>query len=128
MGVYVVVGAGPVGRETARLAAEDGENAATPVSPALPLDPTTRKGAVRTITWQRAAAATVPAIEVRASDFLGQGAVTCILARRSGRRSPYGGWPTGTNRALGWAWSWNSVTVTGRASWSVSLATTAPEL
>lgn len=53
-----------------------GENAATPVSPALPLDPTTRKGAVRTIMWQRAAAATVPAIEVRASDFLGQGAVT----------------------------------------------------
>ena len=53
-----------------------GENAATPVSPALPLDPTTRKGTVRTIMWQRAAAATVPAIEVRASDFLGQGAVT----------------------------------------------------
>ena len=160
MSVYVVVGAGPVGRETARLAAEEGhdvvltsrtagsiqagpvrtvsadatdwaqlariskgadvifmcamapyhrwpaeffpildgtvkaaetvgarlvvlgnlygygENAATPVSPALPLDPTTRKGAVRTIMWQRAAAATVPAIEVRASDFLGQGAVT----------------------------------------------------
>ena len=53
-----------------------GENAATPVSPALPLDPTTRKGTVRAIMWQRAAAATVPAIEVRASDFLGQGAVT----------------------------------------------------
>lgn len=53
-----------------------GENAATPVSAALPLDPTTRKGAVRTIMWQRAAAASVPALEVRASDFLGQGAVT----------------------------------------------------
>ncbi len=53
-----------------------GENAAIPVSPALPLEPTTRKGVVRTIMWQRAAAATVPAIEVRASDFLGQGAVT----------------------------------------------------
>jgi nucleoside-diphosphate-sugar epimerase len=53
-----------------------GENAATPVSPDLPLDPTTRKGTVRTMMWQRAAAANVPAIEVRASDFLGEGAVT----------------------------------------------------
>jgi nucleoside-diphosphate-sugar epimerase len=53
-----------------------GENASTPVSPTLSLDPTTRKGTVRTIMWQRAAAANVPAIEVRASDFLGQGAVT----------------------------------------------------
>ncbi|MFL6602594.1 MAG: NAD(P)H-binding protein [Steroidobacteraceae bacterium] len=53
-----------------------GENASAPVSPALPLNPTTRKGTVRTIMWQRAAAANVPAIEVRASDFLGQGAVT----------------------------------------------------
>jgi nucleoside-diphosphate-sugar epimerase len=53
-----------------------GENAATPVSPELPLDPKTRKGTVRTVMWQRAAAAAVPAIEVRGSDFLGQGAVT----------------------------------------------------
>jgi hypothetical protein len=53
-----------------------GENATTPLSPALPLDPTTRKGVVGTIMWQRALAAAVPAIEVRASDFLGQGAVT----------------------------------------------------
>lgn len=53
-----------------------GENASTPVSPSLPLDPTTRKGTVRNIMWRRAATANVPAIEVRASDFLGQGAVT----------------------------------------------------
>jgi nucleoside-diphosphate-sugar epimerase len=53
-----------------------GEKAATPVSSALSLDPTTRKGAVRAIMWQRAAAANIPAIEVRASDFLGAGAAT----------------------------------------------------
>lgn len=53
-----------------------GENASMPVTAELALDPTTRKGTARTIMWQRAAAADVPAIEVRASDYLGQGAVT----------------------------------------------------
>jgi len=53
-----------------------GENAAAPLAPSLPLDPTTRKGTVRTIMWQRAVAANVPALEVRASDFLGRDAVT----------------------------------------------------
>jgi nucleoside-diphosphate-sugar epimerase len=53
-----------------------GENAPMPVTPELALDPTTRKGTARTIMWQRAAASDVPAIEVRASDYLGQGAIT----------------------------------------------------
>ncbi|MDE5441184.1 NAD(P)H-binding protein [Bradyrhizobium sp. CSA207] len=53
-----------------------GENAPSPLTAALPLDPTTRKGTVRNIMWQRALASDVPAIEVRASDYLGQSAVT----------------------------------------------------
>jgi nucleoside-diphosphate-sugar epimerase len=53
-----------------------GENASMPVTSDLVLDPTTRKGTARTIMWQRAAASNVPAIEVRASDYLGQGAIT----------------------------------------------------
>jgi nucleoside-diphosphate-sugar epimerase len=53
-----------------------GENAANPLSPDLPLNPTSRKGTVRGIMWERAVRSRVPAIEVRASDYLGQGAVT----------------------------------------------------
>ncbi len=53
-----------------------GANAASPLRPAMPLDPTSRKGTVRTIMWQRALRAAVPAIEIRASDYLGYGAVT----------------------------------------------------
>ncbi|MDH2342417.1 NAD(P)H-binding protein [Bradyrhizobium sp. SSUT77] len=159
MGTYVIVGAGPVGRETARLLAEDGhsiiltsrnagsldianvrtissdateaaqlaalskgadaifmcamaayhrwptdffpimdgtvkaaeqvgarlivlgnvygygERAASPLTPGLEPDPTTRKGTARHIMWQRAVRSNVPALEVRASDYLGEGAV-----------------------------------------------------
>lgn len=53
-----------------------GESAPNPLTPGLALDPTTRKGTVRSIMWQRAVASGVPAIEVRASDYLGREAVT----------------------------------------------------
>jgi nucleoside-diphosphate-sugar epimerase len=53
-----------------------GEKAPMPLAPELTLDPTTRKGTVRNIMWQRAARSHVPAIEVRASDYLGHGAAT----------------------------------------------------
>jgi nucleoside-diphosphate-sugar epimerase len=53
-----------------------GEDATNPLSPQLPLNPTSRKGTVRGIMWERAARSNVPAIEIRASDYLGQGAIT----------------------------------------------------
>ncbi|QPF91743.1 NAD(P)H-binding protein [Bradyrhizobium commune] len=52
-----------------------GEHAAGPLTPDLEPDPTTRKGATRHIMWQRAARSEVPVLEVRASDYLGDGAV-----------------------------------------------------
>ncbi|MDQ0475190.1 NAD-dependent epimerase/dehydratase family protein [Labrys wisconsinensis] len=51
-----------------------GEGAPSPLTAAAPLAPTTVKGRVRAAMWQRARASAVPAIEVRASDYLGQGA------------------------------------------------------
>jgi nucleoside-diphosphate-sugar epimerase len=159
VGTYVVVGAGPVGRETARLLAKDGHNviltsrnagaldiadvraissdatnaaqlaairkgadaifmcamaayhrwptdffpimdgtvkaaeqvgarlvvlgnvygyggrAVSPLTPDLEPDPTTGKGTTRHIMWQRALRSSVPALEIRASDYLGDGAV-----------------------------------------------------
>jgi len=53
-----------------------GANAMGPLRFDQPLDPTSRKGTVRTIMWQRALRASVPAIEIRPSDYLGYGAVT----------------------------------------------------
>jgi nucleoside-diphosphate-sugar epimerase len=53
-----------------------GANAPLPLTPDLPPDPGSRKGTVRHIMWQRAVAAKIPAIEVRASDYLGHGAIT----------------------------------------------------
>ncbi len=53
-----------------------GSNPEGLLGPDQPLDPSSRKGTVRTIMWQRALRASVPAIEVRASDYLGKGAVT----------------------------------------------------
>jgi nucleoside-diphosphate-sugar epimerase len=53
-----------------------GANAPLPLKPDLPPDPSSRKGTVRHIMWRRALAAKVPAIEIRASDYLGHGAVT----------------------------------------------------
>ncbi|MGX5805539.1 NAD(P)H-binding protein [Bradyrhizobium sp. Arg314] len=53
-----------------------GDNAPNPLSSQLPLNPTSRKGTVRGIMWERAVRSTVPAIEIRASDYLGQGAIT----------------------------------------------------
>lgn len=49
--------------------------AVSPLTPELEPDPTTRKGTTRHIMWQRALRSSVPAIEVRASDYLGKGAV-----------------------------------------------------
>lgn len=53
-----------------------GESAGSPLVPSMPLAPTTVKGRVRTRMWERARAANVPAIEVRASDYLGEGAAS----------------------------------------------------
>lgn len=52
-----------------------GAGAVSPLTPELDPDPTSRKGATRHIMWQRALRSNVPAIEVRASDYLGEGAV-----------------------------------------------------
>lgn len=52
-----------------------GAGAASPLTPDLEPDPTSRKGTTRHIMWQRALRSSVPAIEVRASDYLGKGAV-----------------------------------------------------
>jgi len=52
-----------------------GKRAAGPLTPGLEPDPTTRKGTTRHIMWQRALRSNVPAIEIRASDYLGKGAV-----------------------------------------------------
>lgn len=52
-----------------------GAAAVNPLTPDLEPDPTTRKGTTRHIMWQRALRSNVPAIEVRASDYLGKGAV-----------------------------------------------------
>ncbi|TPN48183.1 MULTISPECIES: NAD-dependent epimerase/dehydratase family protein [unclassified Mesorhizobium] len=53
-----------------------GQNADSPLRSDLSLDPTSRKGTVRTIMWQRSVRADVPAIEVRSSDYLGHGAIS----------------------------------------------------
>jgi nucleoside-diphosphate-sugar epimerase len=53
-----------------------GKNTDGPLRSDMPLDPTSRKGTARTIMWQRAARAGVPAIEVRSSDYLGHGAIS----------------------------------------------------
>jgi nucleoside-diphosphate-sugar epimerase len=53
-----------------------GENADSPLRSDLSLDPTSKKGTARTIMWQRAVRANAPAIEVRSSDYLGQGAIS----------------------------------------------------
>ncbi|TPI49810.1 NAD-dependent epimerase/dehydratase family protein [Mesorhizobium sp. B2-9-1] len=53
-----------------------GENAEKPLRSDMPLDPTSKKGTARTIMWQRAVRASVPAIEVRSSDYLGHGAIS----------------------------------------------------
>ncbi|MCP3439551.1 NAD(P)H-binding protein [Bradyrhizobium sp. CCGUVB14] len=52
-----------------------GAGAASPLTPEMEPDPTSRKGTTRHIMWQRALRSNVPAIEVRASDYLGKGAV-----------------------------------------------------
>ena len=52
-----------------------GERAANPHTADAPLDPTTRKGTVRAIMWERARRSGTPALEIRASDYLGQGAI-----------------------------------------------------
>ncbi|RWL93531.1 MAG: NAD-dependent epimerase/dehydratase family protein [Mesorhizobium sp.] len=49
---------------------KNGEN------PLRSLDPNSKKGTARTIMWQRAARASVPAIEIRSSDYLGHGAIS----------------------------------------------------
>ena len=53
-----------------------GAGAASPLTSDLEPDPSSRKGTTRHIMWQRARRSSIPAIEVRASDYLGQGAVT----------------------------------------------------
>jgi nucleoside-diphosphate-sugar epimerase len=53
-----------------------GKNTKNPLRSDMPLDPSSKKGTARTIMWQRAARAGVPAIEVRSSDYLGHGAIS----------------------------------------------------
>lgn len=53
-----------------------GEGAQSPLTPASPLAPTTVKGRVRAEMWQQALVSAVPAIEVRASDYIGHGAAS----------------------------------------------------
>jgi nucleoside-diphosphate-sugar epimerase len=53
-----------------------GARAVGPLTPDLEPDPTSRKGTARHIMWQRALGSNVPALEIRASDYLGKGAVT----------------------------------------------------
>jgi nucleoside-diphosphate-sugar epimerase len=82
-----------------------GESATMPLTPGATLDPTTRKGAVRTIIWQRALRAKAPAIEVRASDYLGRDAIAyfsllALPALREGRTIAFPGDPDATH-----AWS-----------------------
>jgi nucleoside-diphosphate-sugar epimerase len=51
-----------------------GKQARSPLTSASPLAPTSIKGRVRTAMWEQALGSAVPAIEVRASDYLGDGA------------------------------------------------------
>jgi nucleoside-diphosphate-sugar epimerase len=53
-----------------------GERAEVPLNPSSPLFPTSVKGHVRAAMWEQTLASGVPAIEVRASDYLGQEAVS----------------------------------------------------
>ncbi|RCS21811.1 NAD-dependent epimerase/dehydratase family protein [Phyllobacterium salinisoli] len=53
-----------------------GAGARSPLTPHFPLAPTSVKGRVRTAMWQHTLGSTVPAIEVRASDYLGDGAAS----------------------------------------------------
>ncbi|RAZ92834.1 oxidoreductase [Mesorhizobium hawassense] len=51
-----------------------GSEAQSPLTSSAPLAPTSVKGRVRVAMWERALSAGVPALEVRASDYLGEGA------------------------------------------------------
>jgi nucleoside-diphosphate-sugar epimerase len=51
-----------------------GKEARLPLTAASPLAPTSVKGRVRTAMWEQALSSGIPAVEVRASDYLGDGA------------------------------------------------------
>ncbi|MBB3659907.1 nucleoside-diphosphate-sugar epimerase [Rhizobium sp. BK650] len=51
-----------------------GDGAQSPLTESATLAPTTVKGRIRTAMWDQALAASVPALEIRASDYLGAGA------------------------------------------------------
>jgi nucleoside-diphosphate-sugar epimerase len=51
-----------------------GKEAPSPLTSASPLAPSSVKGRVRTAMWEQALGSAVPAVEVRASDYLGEGA------------------------------------------------------
>jgi nucleoside-diphosphate-sugar epimerase len=53
-----------------------GAGARSPLTPDSSLAPTSVKGRVRTAMWQQALGSAVPAIEVRASDYIGDGAAS----------------------------------------------------
>jgi nucleoside-diphosphate-sugar epimerase len=53
-----------------------GKAARSPLTSAASLAPTSVKGRVRTAMWEQALGAAVPALEVRASDYLGDGAAS----------------------------------------------------
>ncbi|TGQ52327.1 NAD-dependent epimerase/dehydratase family protein [Mesorhizobium sp. M1C.F.Ca.ET.193.01.1.1] len=51
-----------------------GSGAKSPLTSTAPLAPTSVKGNVRAAMWERALSANIPALEIRASDYLGNGA------------------------------------------------------
>ncbi|CDX18187.1 NAD-dependent epimerase/dehydratase [Mesorhizobium sp. ORS 3324] len=56
-----------------------GSGAKSPLTSTASLAPTSVKGRVRAAMWERALAAKVPALEVRASDYLGEGAGSLFM-------------------------------------------------
>jgi nucleoside-diphosphate-sugar epimerase len=73
-----------------------GAHAANPLVPTVQLDPTTRKGTVRAIMWERALRSDAPAIEIRASDYLGRDAIAhfsllALPALREGKEIAFPG-------------------------------------
>ena len=53
-----------------------GDAAPSPLTPSAPLAPTSEKGRVRKEMWEQALSSAVPALEVRASDYIGDGAAS----------------------------------------------------
>lgn len=55
-----------------------GEHAPSQLTPDLRLKPTTVKGRVRVAMWERALSSRAPALEIRAGNYLGEGAISMV--------------------------------------------------